>query len=375
MSYILDALNKSEQERQQREHGVSLQPLTGVPHPGNNGSRWLPVAAVAIVLAAVGIFAGVYFAMKAKAPAPLSNAASAKSASALVHANSAPVSAPVPVPQATRPAVAPVVPASPQSVPNSVRAAAAPVAVTTDRPASVRPGTSDTVKSLYQRKGMSAEEAMAQSTAEDARAAAPIESAPVAGDDVKTFASDEAALVRTQEAARQDAQPTVPKSTVNQKALDAEIARQREEAREAELSARVQAELEKMQAQDAAVAAKLAQSRPKPAQPQPKPTKSNSSQPQPKPAEPAPSVDPDANLPLATQLSGDVQKRIPNIDFGAHVYAGKTNNGFVILNGKKRYSGDSVAPGVVVERITEDGVILDMNGTRFKLHSMSSWIN
>jgi len=366
MSYILDALNKSEQERQQREHGVSLQPLTGVPHPGNNGSRWLPVAAVAIVLAAVGIFAGVYFAMKAKAPAPLSNAASAKSASASVHANSAPVSAPVPVPQATRPAVAPVVPASPQSAPNAVRAAAAPVPVTTDRSASVRPGTSDTVKSLYQRKGMSTEEAMAQSAAEDARAtAAPIDSAPVVGDDVKTFASDEAALVRTQEAARQDAQSAVPKSTVNQKALDAEIARQREAAREAELSARVQAELEKMQAQDAAVAAKLAQSRPKPSQLQSKP----------KPAEPVPVADPDANLPLATQLSGDVQKRIPNIDFGAHVYAGKTNNGFVILNGKKRYSGDSVATGVVVERITEDGVILDMNGTRFKLHSMSSWIN
>lgn len=334
MSYILDALNKSEQERKLSDHGVSLQPLTGVPHADKSSPRWVPIAAVAFVLAAVGIFVGVYFAMKSPTQA-------AVSASSVPSAPSA-----VPLPQASRPAAAPAVtPPAPQvTAAQPAVVAAAPAAETpaarSAPPAVARTAASDSVKSLYQRKGMPAEQAMAQS--------------------VQTFASDQAATVRTQDVVSQE--PPVAKSTINQKALDAEVARQVAQHREAELAARVQAELEKMQAQDAAVAAQRAQSQPKP-------------EPRKESARAAPVADPDANVPLATQLANDVQKRIPNIEFGAHVYAGNTNAGFVILNGKKRYSGDSVVPGLVVERITESGVILDLNGTRFRLNSMSSWIN
>jgi general secretion pathway protein B len=355
MSYILDALNKSEQERQQREQGISLQPLTGVPHPGKSGARWLPAASVAVVLAAAGVFAGVYFVMKAKAP------------DAVVR--TAPVPSAQPEPQVPRAAVAmppavkipPPAPVAQLPARTTVPAQTAVVATPASEQQPARNGASESVKSLYQRKGMSAEEAMAQSVAEQAQAKPAPFSGNVAGDTVKagdavkTFASDETASVQTREAVRQKAQaaePAMPASTINQKALEAEMARQRE----AELAARVQAEIEKMQAQDARTQsqAKVAQAKPAP-----------------EPVAP----DPDANVPLATQLSSDAQKRIPNIDFGAHVYAGRTNNGFVILNGKKRYTGDTVAPGLVVQRITEDGVILDMNGTRFKLNSMSSWIN
>jgi general secretion pathway protein B len=370
MSYILDALNKSEQERQQREQGISLQPLTGVPHPGNSGPRWLPIAAVALVLAAAGIFAGVYFMMRAKTPEQAVAAAPMPSAQPVPRTPN-PVTVP-PHPVAVRPA--PVASAqAPVAVQSASTAAQAPVAA--------RSGTSDSVKSLYQRKGMSAEEAMAQAAAESARTKAAPLNANVAGDTVKsgdavkTFDNDEAASVQTQDVARQDMQPeAVPKSTVNEKALETELARQRADElarqREAELAARVQAEIEKMQAQDASQATRRAQAQAKVVQAKPAQAKVAPT----KPA-PAPVADPDADVPLATQLSNDLQKRIPNIDFGAHVYAGRTNNGFVILNGKKRYTGDTVAPGLVVQRITEDGVILDMSGTRFKLNSMSSWIN
>jgi len=375
MSYILDALNKSEQERQQREHGVSLQPLTGVPHPGNGNARWLPLAAVAIVIAAIGIFAAVYFLMKVKTPPP-------QLAQPAQVAPAAPVVTPAPVPASN-----PVNPA-PVAAVASAPAAEKPVA-----PAEVaRTGTSDSVKSLYQRKGMPAEQAMAQAASGQSRTAPIAESA--ASDDVvktgaavKTFDADKTASVQTQDAATQSAQPAsappaAEKSTVNQKALDTELARERESARDAELAARVQAELERMQAQDAKEAAKraVAVAKARPVQSAQSVSKSQPVQPasvskQAASAAPAPAVDPDANVPLATQLAADIQKRIPNINFDAHVYAGKTNNGFVILNDKKRYPGDTVAAGLTVERITEDGVILNLSGTRFKLNSMSSWIN
>lgn len=364
MSYILDALNKSEQERQQREQGISLQPLTGMPHPGNAGPRWLPMVAIAIVLAVAGGVAGVYFMMRSKTPEQ-AVAAPMPSAQPSVPRTPNPVTVP------SQPIDARPAPALPAQAPPQVQAAP-PVALA---PVAARNGASDSVRSLYQRKGMSAEEAMAQAAAESARTKVAPLNPNVAGDivnstaAVKTFDRDDAASVRTQDVARQDMQPeAVPRSTVNQKALETELARQRAEElarqREAELAARVQAEIEKMQAQDAS-------------QTQARVVQKNPAQARVAPTKPAPAAvaDPDADVPLATQLSTDLQKRIPNIDFGAHVYAGRTNNGFVILNGKKRYTGDAVAPGLVVQRITEDGVILDMSGTRFKLNSMSSWIN
>jgi len=369
MSYILDALNKSEQERQQREHGASLQPLTGVPHPGNRNTRWLPLAAVAIVIAAIGIFAAVYFAMRAKTPpvqstqaVPVSSVAPAAPAS-----RAAPASNPVPSP-------APSVATTPAAVDDK------PAAVAT-----ASTSTSEFVKSLYQRKGMAAQQAKAEAAAENSH------SAPIAdgtapddvvkgGAAVKTFDADKTASVQTQDAARQSSPAPAEKSTVNQKALDAELAREHEATRDSELAARVQAELERMQAQDAKAAEKqtaVAKAQPTKVAPvqKSKPVQPGSFPNQTASAAPASAADPDANVPLATQLPADVQKRIPNIDFGAHVYAGKTNNGFVILNGKKRYPGDTVAPGLTVQRITENGVILDLSGTRFKLNSMSSWIN
>lgn len=359
MSYILDALNKSEQERQQREHGVSLQPLTGMPHDKDSATRWLPLAAVAIVIAAAGVFAGVYFSMQ-------QNVA--------VTQNSAPVApttaAPPAFPAATVPATAPVPAVVPATVPAVVPATTPKVAATVTTISALprrNTGSNDSVKSLYRQKGMSTEQAMAQSVADEALArqtgtndAAPaVNGAAVTGDAVKTFADDEAAFVRTQEAAQ------AARSAVDQKARDLDAARKREAA----LMARVQAELEQIQAQDgAATAAKQAAMAKQEAMARQEAARVAA----PKAVEPVPEAD---NVPLATQLSADLQRRIPNIDFGAHVYAGKTNNGFVILNGKKRYTGDTVAPGLTVERITEDGVILDMGGTRFKLGSMSNWIN
>jgi len=335
MSYILDALNKSEQERQQREHGVTLQPLAGVPHGEDPHRSWMVWGSIGIVLAAMVIFATVYFLMRGNSQSTSSTQTGSVAAVTVPAATANSVSSPAPavVISASKPndsltqqTVLPAaVPKPTAKVPGTVGAASG--------------GGNDSVKSLYQRKGM---------TTEQARTELPV-TAPAAvkgkTEAVKTFASDEPATVRTPEADQIAPAAAEPRANLDamQKAMQKE--------RETELAARVQSEIEALQARDSAEAERGG----------PRPT--------------AAEVADGPSVPLATDLPPAVQQRIPNIEFGAHVYAGKTGNGFVILNGKKRYAGDELAPGLKVERIAEDGVILDMGGTRFKLESMRSWTN
>lgn len=332
MSYILDALNKSEQERQQREHGITLQPLTGVPHGEPRTTRWLPWVGLGIVVAAALVFAAVYLWMQGRqlpvtaAPAPTVNAAASAVPASRVPASQPPASASRDV----APAVGAPAASTAATVAPPERSVAAPAVA------------SDSVRSLYQRKAM---------TAEQARADVPAtvtEAAPSTTDTVKTFGADAPAAVRTAEV--EAAAPAPAAGGANLAALQAALQKQRE----AELAARVQSELEALQARDASAAERAAARVPQPA--------------------PAQAVA-EPTAPLATELAPALQQRIPTIEFGAHVYAGRTGNGFVILNGKKRYAGDPVAPGLTVERVTEDGVILDLGGTRFKLESMRSWFN
>lgn len=68
-----------------------------------------------------------------------------------------------------------------------------------------------------------------------------------------------------------------------------------------------------------------------------------------------------------------IQSTIPAIDYGAHVYATGSNNGFVILNGAKRKAGEKTRGGVYIERVEEDAVILSYRGIVFSLPAMTSW--
>ncbi len=80
-------------------------------------------------------------------------------------------------------------------------------------------------------------------------------------------------------------------------------------------------------------------------------------------------------IPLLVQMSSRFQQSVPTIDYSVHVYSDSENAGFVNLNGSIRKIGSKIAPGLVVIAILKDSVVLDYNGTQFRLLALNSWMN
>jgi len=74
-------------------------------------------------------------------------------------------------------------------------------------------------------------------------------------------------------------------------------------------------------------------------------------------------------------IAWSIKSHIPSIEYTAHIYAADKHSGFVILNGAKKHAGDKLRSGTYVEKIEEDGVVLNHNGVLFKLAAMKSWNN
>lgn len=73
--------------------------------------------------------------------------------------------------------------------------------------------------------------------------------------------------------------------------------------------------------------------------------------------EPAP-----APLPTLAQLSASARAQLPPLKLSMHVYAASPAQRFVILDGQRLGEGASPAPGVVVQEIRRDGLVLSVNG-------------
>jgi general secretion pathway protein B len=69
---------------------------------------------------------------------------------------------------------------------------------------------------------------------------------------------------------------------------------------------------------------------------------------------------PFADLPLA------IQQEIPEMKIQLHSYSNKSANSIVSINSRMMKEGDSLAPGLKLEQITPDGVILSYKGYRFQ---------
>ena len=69
---------------------------------------------------------------------------------------------------------------------------------------------------------------------------------------------------------------------------------------------------------------------------------------------------PFAELPLT------IQQEIPEMKIQLHSYSNKAINSIVSINSRMLKEGDSLAPGLRLEQITPDGVILSYKGYRFQ---------
>ncbi|KPQ01416.1 general secretion pathway protein GspB [Marinobacter sp. HL-58] len=92
---------------------------------------------------------------------------------------------------------------------------------------------------------------------------------------------------------------------------------------------------------------------------------------------PSESVDNDTTAertPHLVELPLSFQKRVPDLIFNSHIYASEPSSRRVMINDHYLKPGESFS-GIAVERITEEGVELSMDGRRFRVGVVRNWVS
>ncbi len=80
-------------------------------------------------------------------------------------------------------------------------------------------------------------------------------------------------------------------------------------------------------------------------------------------------------VPLISELRQTTKDEIPSLFFTAHRWGSSPQDKDVVLNGKTYHEGDLVKPGLRLTEILRDSIVLDYQGTEFRLNSLNSWVN
>jgi general secretion pathway protein B len=78
----------------------------------------------------------------------------------------------------------------------------------------------------------------------------------------------------------------------------------------------------------------------------------------------APAVAEQKPIPKA-ELPPAIRQELPNLSVSIHAYSGKPAKRVVSVNDQLLYEGDTLAPGLILEQITPDGMIFSYKGFRF----------
>lgn len=78
--------------------------------------------------------------------------------------------------------------------------------------------------------------------------------------------------------------------------------------------------------------------------------------------------------PHLVELPLSFQKRVPDLIFNSHIYASEPSSRRVMINDHYLRPGESFS-GITVERITEEGVELSMDGRRFRVGVVRNWVS
>ncbi len=79
-------------------------------------------------------------------------------------------------------------------------------------------------------------------------------------------------------------------------------------------------------------------------------------------------------VPYLHELPEKVQNSVPSINYVNHLYSERAG-GAVIINKKTLRNGQEISPGMVIDRVASDGIVVQYQGIRFKLNALSSWVN
>jgi len=71
-------------------------------------------------------------------------------------------------------------------------------------------------------------------------------------------------------------------------------------------------------------------------------------------------------IPLLVEMPQQFQQDLPPIRVDVHVHANQAENRFVMINLRRYHEGDEVAAGLILERITKEGLVLKFRGEQFR---------
>ena len=84
-------------------------------------------------------------------------------------------------------------------------------------------------------------------------------------------------------------------------------------------------------------------------------------------AAPARSFEPLQEIPYLSEMSGDFQAGLPELQFSGHVYSSEPGLRLIMINNKVVREGDPVDADLWLDEISEDGVVMRYGQTRFRI--------
>jgi general secretion pathway protein B len=75
-----------------------------------------------------------------------------------------------------------------------------------------------------------------------------------------------------------------------------------------------------------------------------------------------------AVLPLMEELPVEIKTAMPDLTFAGHVYAAKREQRMIMINKRVVREGDMVSPGLILEEIEPNGVVLRYQDVSFRVH-------
>ncbi len=73
-----------------------------------------------------------------------------------------------------------------------------------------------------------------------------------------------------------------------------------------------------------------------------------------------------------TELPYTIQQQLPDMVYSTHIHV-KDGGSFIIINGKSLSEGMYIDRDLSIIKILSDGIVLDYNGRRFFMASMTNW--
>ena len=74
-----------------------------------------------------------------------------------------------------------------------------------------------------------------------------------------------------------------------------------------------------------------------------------------------------------TAVPTNIQRQIPDLKFSSHLYADDSSFRMVNINGNMFHEGDIIAEGIQLERISEEGVVLNYLHYTFEISVIRDW--